>query len=137
MGNFIAKPVKERICDAQAVLEALHDDAIAVVDSRPTPRFLGEVDEPRAGLRRGHMPGATNLPFSDLFEDGLLKPKQALQTLLAKHFDDGKHTICSCGSGVTACIPAFVAHLLGNDNVSVYDGSWSEWGRPGNLPVVS
>jgi thiosulfate/3-mercaptopyruvate sulfurtransferase len=44
--------------------------------------------------------------------------------------------ICSCGSGVTACILAFALHLIGNDRVAVYDGSWSEWGKPGELPVV-
>ena len=135
-GNFVAKPLKRKICDVNAVIKALGNDMTSVVDARPSPRFLGEVDEPRAGLRRGHMPGATNLPFADLFENGLLKPEQALKTLLADHFYDGKHAICSCGSGVTACVIAFAAHLLGNNNVSVYDGSWSEWGLPGDLPVV-
>ena len=135
-GNFIAQPVANRICNMPEVRAALDDDSIAIVDARPAPRYLGEVEEPRPGLRRGHMPGATNLPFPDLFENGLLKPREELKRLLADHFQKDKHTICSCGSGVTACVIAFAAHLLGNDNVSVYDGSWSEWGLPGDLPVV-
>ena len=136
-GNFVAKSVADKFCDANSVLAALDDDSIAVVDARPSPRFSGEAEEPRAGLRRGHMPGATNLPFADLIENGMLKSGEHLLMLIDEYFDLEKHTICSCGSGVTACVIAFGAHLTGNDNVSVYDGSWSEWGLPGKLPVVS
>lgn len=136
-GNFRASPVEGMVCNLEAVAGALESDGMSVVDARPAPRFRGEVDEPRAGLRRGHMPGASNLPFPDLFENGLLKSKPVLQSMLAEHFSGDKHTVCSCGSGVTACVLAFAAHLVGYDNVSVYDGSWSEWGMPGNGPVVT
>jgi len=135
-GNFIAKFVTGMFSKADKVLAALEDDAISVVDARPVPRFSGEAEEPRAGLRRGHMPGASNLPFPDLLDNGMLKSGQQLSKLISKHFDADKHTICSCGSGVTACVIALGAHLTGNDNVSIYDGSWSEWGLPGDLPVV-
>lgn len=136
-GNFIARPIANRICNTAEVVKAFDDDSVAIVDARPAPRYLGEVEEPRPGLRRGHMPGASNLPFPDLFENGLLKSREQLAAILADHFQADKHTICSCGSGVTACVVGFAAHLLGNDNVSVYDGSWSEWGLPGDLPVVT
>jgi len=136
-GNFIAAPVERLFCNIDSVKAALGTDEIKIVDARPAPRFNGEVEEPRAGLRRGHMPGASNLPFPDLLENGLLKSGEQLSDLIDKHFDADKHTICSCGSGVTACVIAFGAHLTGNDNVSVYDGSWSEWGLPGDLPVIS
>lgn len=136
-GNFCARPVDGMVCGIDKVSSALKSEGFSVVDARPAPRYRGEVDEPRAGLRRGHMPGASNLPFPDFFENGLLKPGPVLETMLAEHFIEGNHTICSCGSGVTACVLAFAAHLIGNDNVSVYDGSWSEWGLPGNGPVVT
>lgn len=136
-GNFVARPVAAMVCDVNQVKHALSTEGFSVVDARPAPRFHGEVDEPRPGLRRGHMPGASNLPFPDLFDNGLLKSKQELRAMLAEHFIEGSHTICSCGSGVTACVIAFAAHLIGNDDVSIYDGSWSEWGLPGDLPVVS
>jgi len=42
--------------------------------------------------------------------------------------DTGQPVITSCGSGVTACVLALGLSLVGNDHVSVYDGSWTEWG---------
>jgi thiosulfate/3-mercaptopyruvate sulfurtransferase len=43
--------------------------------------------------------------------------------------------VASCGSGVTACALAFGLHLIGHPAVSVYDGSWAEWGLPGDTPI--
>ena len=34
-----------------------------IVDARPPGRFRGVEPEPRPGLKRGHMPGALNVPF--------------------------------------------------------------------------
>ncbi|MFD5037790.1 rhodanese-like domain-containing protein [Streptomyces sp. NPDC058377] len=48
-----------------------------------------------------------------------------------------RRLVVSCGSGVTACVLALGAELAGYTEVSVYDGSWSEWGRPSELPVVT
>ena len=43
----------------------------------------------------------------------------------------------SCGSGVSACVVAFALHLVGWQPAAVYDGSWSEWGLPGDTPVAT
>jgi len=136
-GNFVAKLRPGYIADAQDVLAALEDERVSVIDARPEPRFSGAAQEPRPGLRRGHMPGALNLPFPDVFEHGLLKPKTELREMIAPLLRDSERSIHSCGSGVTACITAFVAHYLGYGGLAVYDGSWCEWGQPGDLPVVS
>ena len=135
-GDFSARLAAERVADAAAVVAALEDDEVCVLDSRPEPRFSGAADEPRAGLRRGHMPGAKNLPFAQLFDQGLLKSESELAQLFEPLLDDRSRVICSCGSGVTACILAFALQQIGVDQVAVYDGSWSEWGLPGELPVV-
>jgi len=136
-GDFSAQLAVEQVADAAAVLAALDDEGQCVLDARPEPRFNGVVEEPRAGLRRGHMPGAKNLPFAQLFDQGLLKSEGDLAHLLEPLLENRSRVICSCGSGVTACILAFALHQIGIDQVAVYDGSWSEWGLPGELPVVA
>jgi thiosulfate/3-mercaptopyruvate sulfurtransferase len=135
-GDFSARFDPGRVADAATVLAALGDDSICVLDARPEPRFRGGAEEPRPGLRRGHMPGALNLPFAYLFHDGLFKSKSDLEQLLKPLLGNSSASICSCGSGVTACIIAFALYYIGDDRFAVYDGSWCEWGLPGELPVV-
>ena len=50
---------------------------------------------------------------------------------------DDRPVMLTCGSGLTACILALGLHLAGRDDWRVYDGSWDEWGRRGDLPVAT
>lgn len=109
-----------------------------IVDARPAPRFLGDVEEPRPGLLKGHMPGAKNLPYSQLINrDGTLKsPEEIESAVAAAGIDTGAPIANTCGSGVTASIVALALATIGRPDTSVYDGSWAEWGSPGNeLPI--
>jgi thiosulfate/3-mercaptopyruvate sulfurtransferase len=134
-GDFVASKVAGDFCDAQAVLAGIDDAGVTILDARPGERFHGEVEEPRAGLRRGHMPGALNLPFPELLDRGLMKTKAELKQIFNRKIPADNRAICSCGSGITACVIAFAAYRIGYEQVSVYDGSWCEWGQPGTLPV--
>ncbi|MEI7253359.1 3-mercaptopyruvate sulfurtransferase [Dickeya dadantii] len=109
-----------------------------IVDARPAPRFLGEVDEPRPGLRRGHIPGSFNVPWSVLVEGGALKPADELAAIFHQAgVDIQRPIVASCGSGVTASVVMLALFALNAPQVSLYDGSWSEWGARDDVPVVT
>lgn len=101
-----------------------------IADARSAGRFAGIAPEPRAGLRGGHMPGALNVPIASLINDagGLRSLDEITEAFTAGGIDPARPVITSCGSGITACGLALGLALLGNENVLVYDGSWSEWG---------
>jgi thiosulfate/3-mercaptopyruvate sulfurtransferase len=110
-----------------------------VLDARSAGRFRGETPEPRAGLRGGHIPGSTNLPFTELFntDDMTFKSAAEIKSLFeAAGIDLDAPLTTTCGSGVTACALALGAYLIGKSDVQIYDGSWLEWGADSSLPLA-
>ena len=110
-----------------------------VLDARSASRFAGAEPEPRPGLRAGHIPGARNLPYTQLLsEDGTFKRGEALRAAFEQTgIDLSRPVVTTCGSGITAAVLAFGLHLLGHDKVALYDGSWTEWGSQPDAPVVT
>lgn len=106
-----------------------------VVDARSKARFTGEEPDPRPATHAGHIPGSINLPQGALFnDDGTWKTGDALRRTFADAgVDLDRPMVATCGSGITAAVLAFGAHLVGKD-MPIYDGSWSEWGADRSTP---
>lgn len=110
-----------------------------IVDARPAGRFEGNDPEPRPGVRRGHIPGAKNVPSAMIVNtDGTLKSRDEL----AKIFKDAginpaNPVVTTCGSGVTASMLSLALAVLGQTNAAVYDGAWAEWGQDNGLPIAT
>lgn len=110
-----------------------------IVDARSPGRFRGEEPEPREGLRPGHIPGSRNVHYRTLLnDDGTLKsPEDSRAVFEAAGVDLAKPIITTCGSGVTAAILFLALERMGRDRVSLYDGSWAEWGMYNDLKVAT
>ena len=136
--RFTARFDPALVRDKQALLDNLSTRREQVVDARAAGRFEGIAEETRPGLRRGHIPGSRNLPYDRVTDPQTRRLRDAEE--LSDLFRDAgvaldRPIVTSCGSGVTACALAFALHLIGHPGAAVYDGSWSEWGLPGDTPV--
>ncbi len=135
-GDFCGKLDPTAFVDAQTVLSHVDNISANIVDARAKPRFLGQVAEPRKGLRSGHIPHSCCQPFQELISNGKIKDNSELKPFFdALNLKQTKPTIFSCGSGVTACILLLAAYQLGIEKLSVYDGSWTEWGSNDAFPI--
>jgi len=136
--RFTARLDPALVRDKHALLGSLATRREQVVDARAAGRFAGVAEETRPGLRRGHIPGSRNLPYDRVTDPQTHRLRDADE--LSGLFRDAdialdRPIVTSCGSGVTACALAFALHLIGHPGAAVYDGSWSEWGLPGDTPV--
>lgn len=108
------------------------------VDVREFPVFSGEKKQEVLG-QTGRIPGAINLPASTAYTDsGTFKKKQDLEALAASVIGTDKSKEIITYSDTGRCCPtwAFILkHVLGYENVKIYDGSFEEWIKDPSLPV--
>ena len=126
-----------RVASLEVIREIVAHGGAQIADARSEGRFNGTEPEPRPGVRRGHIPGSSNLPFDRLVAgDGtLLTAEQLQQRFAAAGIDPNAPVVCSCGSGVTAALLAFALEQIGANEAAVYDGSWAEWGSRDDTQV--
>lgn len=136
--HFTARYDPSFVRDKRALLDNLSTRREQILDARAKGRFDGTADETRPGLRRGHIPGSRNLPYdqvTDPHTHRLRSAEELSELFRGAGVELDRPVVTSCGSGVTACALAFALHLIGHPGASVYDGSWSEWGLPGDTPI--
>ena len=115
----------------------------AFVDVRSPEEYRGELAAPphlpqEAAQRKGHVPGAVNVPWSKVVaEDGTFLPVSALRELYAaKGITGDRETVAYCRIGERSSHTWFVLHeLLDYPNVRNYDGSWTEYGSLVGVPI--
>ena len=147
VGEVTAKPAAfkasydaRRVRSIEQMIANVASHAEQVIDARASERFEGRVPEPRPGIRPGHIPGALNLPYNNLFDTatGTMKPLDELKKAFAGvGVDTAKPIVTSCGSGVSAAVLTLALYRLGVENTALYDGSWSEWGKADGPPIAT
>ena len=134
-GEFKVQLNPQKKVDYTDVLDALDKQEYAIADARSEGRFFGKTPEPRAGVRSGHIPGSTSMPYTSLMDGNKMKSPEDLERIIFPIFKNSKNVLFSCGTGITAWILGLGAAVVGKDNFAIYDGSWTEWGSKEELPV--
>ena len=134
-GDFVAEYKTRQVCGKNEVLGAIDSSDQTIVDARANARFVGAAAEPSAGLRSGHIPKSVNIPFLDLLRGYRFKAQEDIHDIFLQQGALDKKLICSCGSGITACVVILAASIIDIEDLCLYDGSWSEWGSDSKLPI--
>ena len=125
------------------VQERSRERSSGMVDVRSPQEFSGEVLAP-PGLpetcqRGGHIPGASNIPWSRAVdeEDGTFKDRGEIEEIYREQGISGERPIITyCRIGERSSHSWFVLkYLLGYEDVKNYDGSWTEWGNLVGAPI--
>ncbi len=122
---------KSIVADRDDVLRATKSNHCSIIDARSEGRFMGTAPEPRSGLRSGSIENSINVPYETLLnEDFTFKSKREIIEIFSdKGVVFNNYIITTCGSGVTAAVLYLALDEIGCSKISLYDGSWAEWGK--------
>ena len=121
---------------AEDVLALLRQHNVNIVDARDSGQYTGKIA--RGEGRRGHIPGAINLPREELIDPatGTFRSNTELQQIFdGANVAPDQHIVAYCNGGVAATTVLFSLAMLGYPHLTNYDGSWNEWGVRHDLPV--
>ncbi len=134
-GSFTPQAQLRQRLTASDVKSLVGSPEALLLDARTPAEYHGYAG---SGRRLGHIPGAVNLPVAGTTAPGIgrfLDGGDLRDLLVRAGVTRDRRTVCYDGSGVGAAKLAFVLALMGHEDVSVYDGGWSEWGNRLDLPV--
>ncbi len=134
--TFTPRPQPAWRATGEAVLAALNDPVVRLVDARNEAQYSGALRRGRG--RAGHIPGAVNVPNESLIDPatGTFRPDDTLRaTFQRAGVAPEKRVIAYCNGGVAATTVLFGLALTGHPNLTNYDGSWNEWGERSEWPV--
>lgn len=129
LGNFESSFDAEQVRDFNFMKATIEQENALVIDARSSERFNGVIPEPRADLRRGHIPHSINIPFTEVLEEGKFKSTEELEKVFSQLHKESRPLVFSCGSGITACIIALASTEFIKNHKSIYDGSWTEYAQ--------
>lgn len=127
LGDFNAKINSKYIITYNQVLENTRKADFTIIDARSSGRFNGIENEPRKQLNSGCIPNSVNIPYKLLLEENKFKPVEELNTIFQGKISETQNVVFSCGSGITACIVILAYNISCQNNLFLYDGSWTEW----------
>lgn len=132
--EFIAAPNRALRRTKDEVLAALGTDT-KLIDVRSPAEFRAESSRAK---RKGHIPGARNLPAKEELTVGglVIGPDELRAKFAAAGVEqDGEDVVTYCNGGVSASLGLLAYRAAGFSGGAVYDGSWKEWGNDDSLPI--
>lgn len=144
VSNYVVTQVNKHLrADRQFILDHLEQANFALVDVRSPDEYAGRIIAPpgmtETAQRAGHIPGASNIPWSKAVnEDGTYKSAEELAALYGDQGVTGEANdiVAYCRIGERSSHSWFaLTYILGYDNVRNYDGSWTEWGNLIGAPI--
>jgi len=130
--DYIASEKKELVKNKKQIDENIAVSEFKIIDARSRKRFEGKVPEPRKGLRSGSIKNSFCLPFSELINEDhtFISKEKILDKFKLIKFTLDENVVFTCGSGVTASVLALAYSLIDIKYMpTIYDGSWSEYGK--------